>query len=109
MMRGELKRFTQRSVQNAMSETNSKEFRAVLLALKLMQLSVDKLDELLGAKPGALQVPQKSPTNRKIDLEKSPTDSCVLQEGGNGKTGSVDGGEDEERGSKKSLCNYARL
>ena len=47
MMRGELKRYSQRRVQNAMSETNSKEFRAVLLAIKLLDLTQEKHEGML--------------------------------------------------------------
>jgi len=36
LCRGELHRYSQRGVQNAMNETMSKEFKALLLAVKLL-------------------------------------------------------------------------
>ena len=47
MMRGELHRYCQRAVQNAMNETVSKEFRALLLGIKLLDNHQSKQGEQL--------------------------------------------------------------
>jgi len=40
VMRGELKRFAQRQITNAMNETESKELKSIMLMLKLMDISM---------------------------------------------------------------------
>ena len=47
IMHGELHRYTQRAVQNSMSETNSKEDRAILLGMKMLDLTQEEHGRML--------------------------------------------------------------
>jgi len=91
MMRGELKRYSQRRVQNAMSETQSKEFKAVLLGMKLLDLTQEKHENML------LKIMDKLGIAAEEEEEEEGEEEAGDGEGGeegDGEDGNEEGGEE---------------